>query len=98
MRLAVMVLFCLLTFALQARAQDGPGASVEMPVTVTIIDFQTTRKICGADDPPSWCPAHLLNPAPVTLVNMAALPISDIKSRTAALEREERGKRQKLLE
>lgn len=98
MRLAVMVLFCLLTFALQTHAQDGREASVDMPVTVTIIDFQTTRKICGADDPPSWCPAHLLKPAPVTLVNMAASPMSDIKSRTAALEREEQDKRQMLLE
>lgn len=98
MRLAVMVLFCLLTFALQTHAQDGREASVDMPVTVTIIDFQTTRKICGADDPPSWCPAHLLKSVRVTSADIFASPVDDIKSRTAALEREELGRRQDLME
>jgi len=36
------------------------GAQKDLPIKVKIIDFQTTKALCIADNAPSWCPSHLL--------------------------------------
>lgn len=47
-----------------AYAGDDSHLSVKMPVTVRLLDFETTKKICGSNAPPAWCPAHLLASEP----------------------------------
>mgnify|MGYP006921599153 CR=1 FL=1 len=77
---------CLAVFltnpVMSAQAADRVGTksaiSIPLPITVRILDFQTTKKLCGQEIPPTWCPPHLL--AASAQIQERALP-STILSR-----------------
>ncbi len=56
--LSMLYLCCFFGFMPAARADSR--ASVGLPITVTILDYETTKAICGSRNAPSWCPPHLL--------------------------------------
>ncbi len=63
MRRVFLVFFlavCLSSGASGAAEFIGSGAAAELPISVKILDFKTTQKLCGSARPPAWCPAHLL--------------------------------------
>ncbi|MCB9995672.1 MAG: hypothetical protein H6869_04440 [Rhodospirillales bacterium] len=78
--------------------QDG-AASVRLPVSVKILDFETTRKLCGQENAaPAWCPVHLLADAqrqdrPVI---EAAYKAEDDYYREASLALRKLGKRDRI--
>ncbi len=58
-RLFILTISLLLLFTSGAKAGESFGSSIKLPMTVKILDFQTTKRLCGQADAPHWCPAHL---------------------------------------
>lgn len=48
------LVFCVLC------ASQANAAEARLLVRAGIISYADTVKLCGGDDPPAWCPAHLL--------------------------------------
>ena len=95
MRFALMVITGVFGFSVPALADGGFQASVEMPVSVRILDFKTTKQICGGIDAPSWCPAHLLIS---DSDEQESYDANDARQRLTALESAERIKRRRTME
>lgn len=98
MRFALMVVIGVFGFAVTARADGGYQAAVEMPVSVRIIDYQTTRRICGSSNAPSWCPVHLLTSGLEATGESDNIKLMNARQRIKALENAELLNRRKARE
>lgn len=58
----IILIMGLLLFFISSNANAGEeyaSAAAELQITVKILDFKTTKRICGQAAAPDWCPSHL---------------------------------------